>query len=271
MYNAISNSNISSWNPYYPATATSPILHSALPVQADFTINSVYNPHSLVRRLLRFSPSYYIRTYITCIYIYIHIQWEREREREVAMTFFSAAPLHRHRRFNSVPRCARFMGSPGPVINLSKTDWVTRALGLFQNLHGSLLYAWGLYHRPHLLLHYDRQESSKLAEYYKSNGPNTISPRSRHSRNNTTTTNPHFCHDDDSPLSLSLTLTLSLLSPSLHVSLSLSHTHSHAHIPYLSFSRQNAYSFPSLRPSLLYIIYTPASDYCYTFMYSYIV
>lgn len=157
-----------------------------------------------------------------------------------------------------------FMGSPGPVINLSKTDWVTRALGLFQNLHGLLLYAWGLYHCPPLFLHSDRQESSKLAEYYKSNEPNTISPRSRHSRNNTTTTNPHFCYDNDNdspPLFLSLPPsytphTLSILFSSKHVdSVSLS----------FSFSLTHSSTLLSGRPN--YIIYILVHDYCYTCMY----
>jgi len=80
-----------------------------------------------------------------------------------------------------------FMGSPGPVINLSKTDWVTRALGLFQNIYTGRCYARArdLPRRRRLLLH----RSGRPTRIVK-NSPNIINqtglnttPYRRHSRN----------------------------------------------------------------------------------------
>jgi len=79
-----------------------------------------------------------------------------------------------------------FMGSPGPVINLSKTDWVTRALGLFQNIYTGRCYARAReLPRRRLLLHRSGRPTrivKNSPNIINQTGPNTT-PYRRHSRN----------------------------------------------------------------------------------------
>jgi len=141
-----------------------------------------------------------------------------------------------------------FMGSPGPVINLSKTDWVTRALGLFQNIYTGRCYARARdlpRRRRRLLLLHRSGRPTRIVKnspnIINQTGPNTT-PYRRHSRNITRRI-PVFAatavrYGDDLPLTLSLysshsslTLFLSFSPPPALYHSSLYNLNSHARSP----------------------------------------
>lgn len=101
MYIVISNSNISSWNPYYPVAALS---LTVCTTRSKLISQSIpYNPHSCGGGICSVLLPIHKYIYGHVYYYYTYI----EEAAAVAMTFFSTAPLRRpRRRFNSVPRCA---------------------------------------------------------------------------------------------------------------------------------------------------------------------